>query len=503
MSPQQASELRKLLPEEIPLGQQLPFDIFDEQGSLFKAAGLRLRKQDIIKSRVRLASGIFVRFDEKEEQQRKAIIQASIDQVMALKVGDELTHNIFDDRGRLIQAAGTLVTIQLVYFLTTKTFRAICVEKKTIPKEEAPKHALFDADVNGPDDFSPYAAQQLDRQVRNLLSRPISTQIADQPPLEKKLELRHLRQEMAFGQAQCKKDIITYAQIARESLAGKAPDLMASEKMIYNMAHVVEQDPNLALLLMDFNGTHDGDYLFNHGMNTSLVAMRVAGRLGWDKQSVQTLGVAALIQDIGMLQIPDEIRMARRKLNDEEWVHIKMHPYFTVNQLQKCEEINPLVMLLAFQAHELGDGSGYPRSRRTGTIHPLAHALHAADIYAAMTNPRPFRKAHSPYDTVVYLLNLAREGKIDKAVARAFIDCVSLFPVGSYVRLSDGTAGKVIRANGAAHTKPCVIPLNSDGSETDCLIDLLKDKGLQITAALTYQAATGKPIDEPKFAQAG
>jgi HD-GYP domain-containing protein (c-di-GMP phosphodiesterase class II) len=160
-------------------------------------------------------------------------------------------------------------------------------------------------------------------------------------------------------------------------------------------------------------------------------------------------------------------------------------------------------MLLAFQSHELADGTGYPRKRHTGTIHPLAQVLHAADMFAAMTCPRPFRKAASPYTAVVALLNHARSGKLDRNIARAFVDSVSLFPVGSYVRLSNGTSARVIRSNGSAHTRPWVLPLNSDGSETDATLNLIIADSLKITAAITPQAATGRSIIEPQFNRAG
>jgi HD-GYP domain-containing protein (c-di-GMP phosphodiesterase class II) len=499
MSPRPSTTLRKLEPDEIPLGQQLPFDIFDEQGSLFKRAGLTLRKLDIARAKARLKTGLFIRINEEEEAQRKAIATASANRVKMLQEGDRLSHDVLDMRGRLIQAAGTPVTPQLMRFLDRNVFRAVCVEQEIV-KPEIVKLPM-QKHVGEPEDFSPFAAAQLEQEVRVLLQTTIKAQVRPEPE-EKRLELQQLRQEISSGQAKVKSNVALYADLASQSLAGRVPNLVATESMIHDMTRVIDRDPNLALLMMDLHNTHQGDYLFNHGMNTSLVAMRVAGRLGWDKPSIQALGVAALCQDLGMLQIPDEIRMARRPLKPEEIQFIRQHPYFTVNQLQRSEQLNPLTMLLAFQSHELADGSGYPRQRHTGTIHPLAQVLHAADMFCAMTCPRPFRKAHAPYSAVVELLNHARDGKLDRNVARAFVDSVSLFPVGSYVRLSNGISARVIQTNGPAHTRPRVVPLNSDGTETDVTLNLLEVDNLKITAAITPQAATGQLVLEPEFKRA-
>ncbi|MFG0247765.1 MAG: HD-GYP domain-containing protein [Phycisphaeraceae bacterium JB051] len=500
MTSRPSTTLRKLEPDEIPLGQQLPFDVFDEHGSLFKRAGLTLRKLEITRAKARLRSGLFIRINEQEEAQRKAIAQASARRVKALQEGDRLSHDVLDMRGRLIQAAGTPVTPQLIRFLDRNEFRAVCVEQDVVKPDIAKSPRK--AHVGEPQDFSPFAAAQLEQEVRVLLQTTIKTQAGVEPE-EKRLELKQLRQEMASAQSKVKSNVAMFADLASQSLSGKVPNLVATESMIHDMTRVVDKDPNLALLMVDMQNTHQGDYLFNHGMNTSLVAMRVAGRLGWDKPSIGALGVAALCQDLGMLQIPDEIRMARRPLNPEELQFVRQHPYFTVNQLQRSEQLNPLTMLLAFQSHELADGTGYPRKRHTGTIHPLAQVLHAADMFCAMTCPRPFRKAHSPYHAVVTLLNHARDGKLDRTVARAFVDSVSLFPVGSYVRLSNGISARIIQSNGPAHTRPCVIPLNSDGTETDVTLNLLEADNIKITAAITPQAATGQLIVEPEFKRAG
>ncbi|HAI12022.1 MAG TPA: hypothetical protein DCM28_09985 [Phycisphaerales bacterium] len=500
MNARSASTLQKLEPEEIPLGQQLPFDVFDEHGSLFKRAGLTLRKVDLAKAKSRLRAGLFIRVNEEEQAQRRSIAETSAKQVKALQEGDRLSHDVLDDRGRLIQAAGTPVTRQLIRFLDRSSFRAVRVEQEPVSLPANPVKTLPKA--GEPEDFSPFAAAQLEQEVRHLLNTTLKTQLVENPQ-ENRLELKQLRQEMATGQAKIKSNVALYADLASQSLAGKVPNLVATETMIHDMTRVVDRDPNLALLMMDMHNTHEGDYLFNHGMNTSLVAMRVASRLGWDKPSVQALGVAALCQDLGMLQIPDEIRLARRQLNADEIQLVRQHPYYTVNQLQRSEQINPLTMLLVFQGHELADGTGYPRSRHTGTIHPLAQVLHAADMYAAMTCPRPFRKAHSPYNAVVAILNHARDGKLDRNVARAFVDSVSLFPVGSYVRLNNGTAARVIQSNGAAHTRPTIIPLNMDGTEVDTTVNLLDEEDIKITAAISSQAATGQLILDAEFKQAG
>jgi hypothetical protein len=71
-------------------------------------------------------------------------------------------------------------------------------------------------------------------------------------------------------------------------------------------------------------------------------------------------------------------------------------------------------------------------------------------------SPRPHRPGMLPYHAMEKLIRGAREGKFDPESVRAFLHAVSLFPIGSYVEVSDGRIGQVVRANGEDFTRPVV-----------------------------------------------
>ena len=118
-------------------------------------------------------------------------------------------------------------------------------------------------------------------------------------------------------------------------------------------------------------------------------------------------------------------------------------------------------------------------------IHPLGKIAGIADSYVAGCSWRPYREARSPYQSVVeIILSKVREGLFDATAARVFLDCLSLFPVGSYVQLSSNVNAKVLRSNRGQHTRPVVVPLTDDGAETDQELDLSKTEDLRVIAAL-------------------
>jgi hypothetical protein len=145
--------------------------------------------------------------------------------------------------------------------------------------------------------------------------------------------------------------------------------------------------------------------------------------------------------------------------------------------------------LICYQVHEKIDGTGYPRGRQRDKIHPSARILHVADVYLALISARPFRKALMPYAAIECLLRQARAKMVDADAVRGLLHVLSLFPIGSLVKLSDGSTARVLRRNGSNYSSPIVLIVeDANGDPTDPLdesqiIDL-SQHNLKIAAAL-------------------
>jgi HD-GYP domain-containing protein (c-di-GMP phosphodiesterase class II) len=185
-----------------------------------------------------------------------------------------------------------------------------------------------------------------------------------------------------------------------------------------------------------------------------------------------------------MLTVPDDLRLAPRWLTPDERKEIERHPTYTLQNLEGLDGMSQTSLLIPYQAHERTDASGYPYGRKESATHPTARVVGIADVYAALCSARPQRNAYGPYEAMEILLNDTRRGRFDREAMRLFLDCVSLFPIGSYVRLNTGRAARVLRANPGLHTKPVVLPLDDDGRESDNEIDLSLETNLWVAQAL-------------------
>jgi HD-GYP domain-containing protein (c-di-GMP phosphodiesterase class II) len=255
-----------------------------------------------------------------------------------------------------------------------------------------------------------------------------------------------------------------------------------AQSIVEQIVDTARRDPSLCLLNVESPALVD-EYIFDHGVNVMMLGICVAEYLGYSERAVHELGVGAMLQDLGMIRVPADVRFAPRKLNPVEWVEVQRHPIHTVDLLEKARNAPARSMLIAYQAHERCDRSGYPRGRTRASILSPARLIACADTFVALTSPRPHRPALKPYDAMVAVLKDAHAGRLDAASVRAMLDCLSLFPVGSYVELSDGRRARVIRGNGSNHTQPVVQPMNDRAEPDGEAIDLSVDASVRVSAA--------------------
>lgn len=138
------------------------------------------------------------------------------------------------------------------------------------------------------------------------------------------------------------------------------------------------------------------------------------------------------------------------------------HPLYTLDLLEPLAQVSPVVRYAATQVHESPDGSGYPRGLTKAEIHPFAHILHTVDAYITLTAKTHGRRAYLSYDVIVYLLHQVKLERMEQQSMRAFLHVVSLFPLGSHVRLSDGSEAPVIRRNAQQYSAPIVQRVGAD-----------------------------------------
>jgi HD-GYP domain-containing protein (c-di-GMP phosphodiesterase class II) len=130
---------------------------------------------------------------------------------------------------------------------------------------------------------------------------------------------------------------------------------------------------------------------------------------------------AALVHDLGRLGISNAIWDKPAPLTDGELERVRLHPYLTDRMLARLSALAP-VRELAARHHERLDGSGYPGGLTAAALSLSDRLLAAADVYHAMTEPRPYRPVREPDEAAAELRAEAKAGRLDGGAVNAVLE---------------------------------------------------------------------------------
>ena len=239
-------------------------------------------------------------------------------------------------------------------------------------------------------------------------------------------------------------------------------DLAGITERVKGLIELVKSSRDSILRLPEFVYISD-NYLHQHSLNCAILSLAIGDYLKLPPHRLIELGTGALLHDIGMLKIPDALYLNPRQLGPREWQMIKAHPMLSYRIL-KGFSVADTIALTAYEHHERLDGTGYPRALAGEKITVYSRILAVADSYESMTTKRPFRVNREGHAALLELLK-GRGVFYDEAAVRALIYCLSVYPLGTTVLLSNAAMGRVIRTDPRSPKTPIVqILIDKDGN---------------------------------------
>jgi HD-GYP domain-containing protein (c-di-GMP phosphodiesterase class II) len=157
-------------------------------------------------------------------------------------------------------------------------------------------------------------------------------------------------------------------------------------------------------------------YTLGHSRAVADLAAAAASVAGLPPEEVELVRRAGLLHDLGRLGITNAIWDKRDPLSASEQERIRLQPYLTERMLSASPKLAVLAPLASSHQERL-DGSGYPRRLRGDALSASARILAAADVYQAMTEPRPYRDGRSVAEAGAQLRAEVRAGRIDANAA--------------------------------------------------------------------------------------
>jgi putative nucleotidyltransferase with HDIG domain len=163
-------------------------------------------------------------------------------------------------------------------------------------------------------------------------------------------------------------------------------------------------------------------YTAGHQRRVADLAIALARELGIDADLAHGIYLAAIVHDIGKINVPAEILVRPGKLSDMEYAIVKHHVVSSFEILKGIKFPWP-VATMVHQHHERIDGTGYPLGLKNGEIEFGSRILAVADVVEAMSSHRPYR-AGLGIDVALAEIEKGRSTHYDAAVVDA---CLKLF----------------------------------------------------------------------------
>lgn len=259
------------------------------------------------------------------------------------------------------------------------------------------------------------------------------------------------------------------------------------DKTINSIIEVFQEKLYSPLLLYIYKHP-EGNYIYSHIANNVILSIAFSQSLGLSKEEIKDVGLCAFGHDFGMVSFL-ELTQKPSQLTLEENQTIHHHP------IKSAELFAPFfpekVIEGILDIHECVNGKGYPRGKAGADISFLAKVVSVCDVFEALTHPRNFRNAFSPYEAVKMIIK-KKDQMFDKRVVKKFVEFMSIYPIGNLVKLNTGEAGMVIAGNPGFPTRSVVRVLLNPKHEADLsgkVIDLFKDPMVYINGPVDAKEA--------------
>ncbi len=208
-------------------------------------------------------------------------------------------------------------------------------------------------------------------------------------------------------------------------------------------------------LVVEALSSPPGPPLVTNLINVGILGTKVGIGLGYYGYELRRLALAGLLHDVGIFAIPQQLLSKSARLTAEERTVVENHPRVGAEIVAQFGPEYAWLGEVVLQAHERGKGQGYPNRLKGREINELAQIIGLVDIFDALVSPRPYRHRLLPHEAVRELLVTERTA-FPREIMKALVEQLSIYPLGTIVRLSSGEQGVVIKINPRYPSRPSV-----------------------------------------------
>lgn len=240
---------------------------------------------------------------------------------------------------------------------------------------------------------------------------------------------------------------------ALEELAGQiVSNVVSLPADSYDLRSDLFPDTLYYRFLISYGKPYD---IVEHSFQVALLSVVFARELGATNEGLARLCLAGLLHEVGMLFLPSEVWDHGRPLSKKEWATVRYHAELGRELVSKLGGSLAEAAAAVGQEHERADGSGYPLGLESPEIDGVAKVIGLVDVFDALTHGRPHRPPCTPHQALKIILTDMREA-FDYDLLKAFLNLLTVFPLGSRVELTTGDKARVVRVDSRNPLRPMV-----------------------------------------------
>lgn len=222
-----------------------------------------------------------------------------------------------------------------------------------------------------------------------------------------------------------------------------------------------------ASLFMALSQNQPGESaLSQHALTTCTLSLVLGQAFQFNPLELQELATAALLHDIGLLQIRPAIRHRIHTtpgVSRSEQSEFETHPSLGVRMLKGQGGLDASVLHLIANHHAYLDESGYPKEARGEFTSDRTRILMAVDRYDELLTGFGGIAPLTSHQSFQCLYQEAQKGKLDQQIVSTLITLVGIYPVHSLVRLNTRELAIVTELNQTALHHPVITITHQPG----------------------------------------
>ncbi|WP_229722451.1 HD-GYP domain-containing protein [Xylophilus rhododendri] len=233
-----------------------------------------------------------------------------------------------------------------------------------------------------------------------------------------------------------------------------------------------------------------GERSAQHPVNVMVLCLLLGRALELPRETLASLGLAALLHDIGKQELPLRYRMVDESFSSSEYRIYQDHVARGV-AIARRMGLAPEAVAAIAQHHEMLDGSGFPAKLQGPQIHTSGKILALVNRYDNFCNPPRSALALTPHEALSVIFAQMKP-RFDPTVLGAFIRMMGVYPPGSVVQLGNDRYAIVVSVNSSRPLRPRVLVHDPAVARVDAgVLDLETAPELGIRRSL-------KPAQLPK-----